>query len=125
MNVDSHILETEAMDTRDDASETPPQISPVNSPQKSKNQPSDEEETKSDIKPENKPPPEEPEEIRVKLCAKNKKKAMFHPALNYMGEKGKNHFVFSTYFPPSQIDKVKKDLFKVMKPPNDVHIVDY
>ena len=133
------------MDTRDNASETldrtypendlkddspppvvkiPSQISPLNSLQKSKNQPSAEEETKP-AKPENKPPPEEPEEIRVKLCAKNKKTAMFHPALNYMGDKGKNHFVFSTYFAPSQINKVKKDLFKVMKPPNNVHIVDY
>jgi len=142
INVDSHVSETEAMDTRDNASETlnktyprndvkddspplvdkiPSQISPVNSPQKRKNQPSTEVENKS-VQPENIPPTEE---IRVKLCATNKKTAMFHTALTFMGEPTKNHFVFSVNFPQSQIKKVKKDLYKAMKPPDGVHIVDY
>ena len=37
----------------------------------------------------------------------------------------KNHFVFSTNLPPSQIKALKKDPLQVIKPPDNVYIVNY
>ena len=98
-----------AMDTTENSTplDLPPVISPINTPEKIQS-----------------------EEVKIMLCASNQiatsnviKK---FPLSVYEGPtRNKNHFIFSANFSPSQIKTLKKDSLKIIKPPNDVHIVNY
>ena len=139
------------METDDNASETkdkskfrknlstvqkiPPMISPINTPQKNK---SAKPENKSSSENINKPAanihenetPTQTEEIKVMLCASNQQVASnvmkkFPLSTDTYQTRNKNHFVFSPNLPQSQIKVLKKDPHKVIKPPQDIFIVNY